>query len=81
MSKSVHSPLYERLRQLLIERRQQAGLTQAQLAKRLSKPQSYISKYEKGERRLDVVELIEVAEAAGFDFQAFTVELTEDSGR
>ena len=37
------------------------------MAERLSKPQSYVAKYERGERRLDVVELLEVAEAIGFD--------------
>ncbi len=38
---------------------------------RLSKPQSYVAKYEKGERRLDVVEFMEVAEPIGFDAAEF----------
>ncbi len=42
----------------MIERRKEAGLTQAALAEMLSKPQSYVAKYEKGERRLDVVEFV-----------------------
>ncbi len=41
------------------------------MAERLSKPQSYVAKYEKGERRLDVVEFMEVAEAIGFDAAEF----------
>jgi transcriptional regulator with XRE-family HTH domain len=45
----------------------QAGLTQAQLAKKLSKPQSFVSKMERGERRLDVVEFDAVARALGVD--------------
>jgi transcriptional regulator with XRE-family HTH domain len=57
----------EQLRLLLAEARRAAGLTQAQLARRLSKPQSFVSKYERGERRLDVSEFIEVAEALGLD--------------
>ena len=44
-----------------------AGLTQAHLAGRLNRPQSFVAKYEGGERRLDVVEFMEVAEAIGFD--------------
>ena len=42
-----------------------AGLSQVELAARLHRPQSYVSKYESGERRLDLVEFIEVAEAIG----------------
>ena len=44
-----------------------ADLTQAQLAARLDRPQSFVAKYEGGERRLDVIEFMEVAEAIGFD--------------
>ena len=63
--KSVFTPRYERLRALLVEARKQAGLTQAELATRLGRPQSFVSKYERGERRLDVVELLEVTHAIG----------------
>ena len=45
--------------------------TQAALAERLAKPQSFVAKYEKGERRLDVVEFVEVAEAIDFDAVEF----------
>ncbi len=55
------------LQRLLIEARTKASLTQAQLSLRLKKPQSFVSKYERGERRLDVIELREVAEALGVD--------------
>lgn len=44
-----------------------AGLSQAELADRLSEPQSFVSRFERGERRLDVVEYIQVAKAIGFD--------------
>ena len=55
------------LRQLRLE----AGLTQAQLARRLGKPQSFVSKYESGERRLDVAELMAVCRAMGIELVDF----------
>lgn len=63
--KSIFTPRYDRLRALLVEARKAAGLTQACLAERLRRPQSFVSKYERGERRLDVVELLEVADSLG----------------
>jgi transcriptional regulator with XRE-family HTH domain len=55
------------LRKLLVEVRKGAGLTQAELAHRLKRPQSFVSKYERGERRLDIVEFRDVADALGID--------------
>lgn len=65
MEKSIYSGDYRRLCQLLREIREEAGLTQAQVAARLDVPQSFISKYEHCQRRLDVVELAHVAIALG----------------
>jgi transcriptional regulator with XRE-family HTH domain len=56
-----------RLREWLIEARRMRGITQAQLALSLGRPQSFISKYEHGERRLDFVEVLEIAQALGVD--------------
>jgi len=56
---------YYLFRQLLIQTRKSQKLTQAQVATRLQKPQSFVSKYERGARRLDVVEFLEVARALG----------------
>ena len=67
LTKSVFTPTYARFRELLIEAREHAGLTQAGLAERLSRPQSYVSKFERGERRLDVIEFLEVAKALRID--------------
>ena len=53
--------------ELLLEARKSAELTQEQLAKRLGKPQSFVSKYERGERRLDVIELLQVCKQVGVD--------------
>lgn len=58
---------YERFRVLITEARKSAGLTQVELAARLKQHQSYVSKYESGVRRLDVVEYMQVAKAVGFD--------------
>lgn len=63
MPRSVFSNEYTRFRQLLIKARKAANLSQTELSAKLSRPQSYVSKYERGERRLDVIEFLEVAEA------------------
>ena len=67
MPKAIYSERYRRFQQLLVAARKAADLTQAQVAGRLSKPQSYVAKYEGGERRLDVIEFLEVARAIDFD--------------
>jgi transcriptional regulator with XRE-family HTH domain len=65
--KSVHSKEQRVFCDLMIEARKDADLTQEKLAKRLKRPQSFIAKYEGGERRLDVVEFVAVAKAIGAD--------------
>jgi transcriptional regulator with XRE-family HTH domain len=67
MPRSLFSREYKRFCGFLLAERKAAGLTQAELAARLRKPQSFVSKYEQGERRLDVVEFLHVARAIGFD--------------
>jgi transcriptional regulator with XRE-family HTH domain len=52
--------LYARLQESLIAARRGQNLTQVEVAERLGKPQSFVSKYESGERRLDVIEFMEV---------------------
>lgn len=78
MTKSVFTRRYDRFRLLLIEARKAAGLTQGELAKKLSRPQSFVSKYERGERRLDVVEFLEVALAIGIDATNFIKKLDSE---
>lgn len=65
VEKSIYSEQYQQLCALLRELRREAGLTQVEVAERLRVPQSFVSKYESGERRLDVVELKHVADALG----------------
>ncbi|QAU48726.1 helix-turn-helix domain-containing protein [Bradyrhizobium guangzhouense] len=65
MEKSLKSADYARLIALLVATRHKAGIRQQALAKKLRKPQSFVAKYEGGERRLDVIEFITIAEALG----------------
>jgi transcriptional regulator with XRE-family HTH domain len=59
------------LLQLLREVRREAGLRQVDLAKRLGQPQSFVSKYELGERRMDLIDLSEVCEALNLSLMEF----------
>jgi transcriptional regulator with XRE-family HTH domain len=56
--KSIHLSAYRAFQRRLIEARHSAGLTQVELAEKLGKPQSFVSKIEAGDRRLDVVEYV-----------------------
>jgi transcriptional regulator with XRE-family HTH domain len=67
MPRSLFSEPYGELLRALVDARRKAGLRQTDLAERLGKPQSFVSKIERGERRLDVIELIVVARAIGVD--------------
>ncbi len=67
MTASVFSEKYIQFRELLISYRKNKSITQIELAEKLGKPQSYISKYESGERRIDVIEFIEICEALQID--------------
>jgi DNA-binding XRE family transcriptional regulator len=71
MSKTIFSVGQEKLQVLLIEARRKAELSQVQLAKKLGRPQSFVSKYENGERRLDVVELREICHALEITLPVF----------
>jgi transcriptional regulator with XRE-family HTH domain len=65
MEKTLHSDGHLRLVALLAEARRSAGMTQAELAKRLGRHQSFVSTYESGQRRVDVVEFASICEAVG----------------
>jgi transcriptional regulator with XRE-family HTH domain len=80
VTRSLFTRKHERLRQLLVAARKHAKLTQMQLAQRLSRPQSFVSKIERGERRVDVIEFFELAVAMGIDAHAFLKALTYEDG-
>lgn len=71
MPSSLHSNRYQIFRELLVDARETSGKTQVEVAKLLRKPQSFVSKYERGERRLDFTEFVEISIALGFDVHAF----------
>jgi transcriptional regulator with XRE-family HTH domain len=67
LRKALGSARQQALIYLLIAKREAAGLTQAELAAKLGEYQSFVARLESGQRRVDVVEFLELAEALGFD--------------
>lgn len=65
-----------KLADLIVERRKCAGLTQAQVALALGHPQSMVAEIEAGRRRMDVLELLEIASAIGFPPSELIVDLS-----
>lgn len=80
MLKSVHTARHKLFCESLKRARKDAGLTQEDVAKKLGEHQSFVSRYEAGDRRLDVVEFFEVASALLIDpvahLKAFSRALT-----
>jgi transcriptional regulator with XRE-family HTH domain len=78
MQKSLKSAEYTHLIEVLVAVRHGAGVRQHALAKKLGRPQSFVAKYEGGERRIDVIEFIAIARALGADplklFKEFLAE-------
>lgn len=77
MPRSVFTKDYRVFLRRLRAARKRAGLTQKQLAERLHQTQSFISKCERGERRLDVVELHDFCRAMGVSLSKFMNQLTK----
>jgi transcriptional regulator with XRE-family HTH domain len=67
MARTFDSPRHDALRAYLAKRRKDAGIRQVDLAKRLKRRQDYVSYVETGQKIIGVVELMEWAEAIGFD--------------
>ncbi len=80
MEKSLFSKGYALFLSHLRDARKGASLTQEELARRLGETQSFISKCERGERRIDVVELRVFCKAMGISFTAFVKRLDSDLG-
>jgi transcriptional regulator with XRE-family HTH domain len=67
LAKTLGSRRHTALIALLVERREALGMTQTQLADKLGEYQSFVARLESGQRRVDVVEFLELAEALGLD--------------
>jgi transcriptional regulator with XRE-family HTH domain len=77
MSRTRDTQRHEALRAFLVGRRKSAGLRLVDLAKRLSRTQSYVSYIEIGQKRIALIELIEWAEALGFDPEEAITEIAK----
>lgn len=75
MKKRIYLAQRGRLVSLLREMRVEAGLTQVDLAARIEKDQAYVSRYESGQRRLDVLEVREICQVAGVTLEEFAKRL------
>ena len=78
INKSIHSKLYHRIIARLRAKREGKGLSQYQVSQILKVQQSYVSKIETCERRLDILELMNICEALGISFIDFVREIDED---
>jgi transcriptional regulator with XRE-family HTH domain len=67
MRKSIHTRAYKAFRERLVAARHASGFTQHELAKELGRQQSFVAKYEGGERRIDLVEFLEIAKVLKLD--------------
>lgn len=81
MPKSIHSAEYRVFLDLLRQFRLEAGLTQIDLAKRMNVTQTFVSKCERGDRRVDVLELAHFCAAMGSSLMDFVGRLERDSSR
>ena len=77
MSRTLDTRRHEALRAFMVERRKIAGLRQVDLAKRLGRSQSYVSYIEIGQKHVALIELIEWAEAIGFDPEEAITEISK----
>jgi transcriptional regulator with XRE-family HTH domain len=75
MAKTLDSARHKALISLLIDKREAAGMTQAGLAALLGEYQSFVARLESGQRRVDVVEFLELADLLGFDAERAISEI------
>ena len=77
MARGIHDARYRQLVEALAAARRNAGISQVALASKLGKSQQFVSKYESGERRLDFVEVLDVAKALGIPVDTLTRDLSD----
>jgi transcriptional regulator with XRE-family HTH domain len=77
LRKTLRSKGHRTLIEILVEARERSGLTQRDLAARLKRPHSFIGRIEAGERRVDVIEFIEITRVMGLDPEYLFAKLLE----
>ncbi|RFB92711.1 transcriptional regulator [Rhizobium leguminosarum bv. trifolii] len=80
MAKTLHSKRQEVLVAAIAEQRRAKGLSQAQVAKALGRHQPFIANIESGERRVDLLELLALADIIELDVHALLVRLQQTAG-
>ena len=80
MPKTVGTAPQKRLAELLVEARHKAGLTQVELAKKLKIKQQQVSHLESGQRRIDLIELVEILKAMGLEPRQTISKIVKDLG-
>lgn len=75
MPSSFRSARHQRLAELLVQYRREAGLKQSDVAEALGRHQPLLTNMENGQRRIDVVELLDLADIIGFDAHEVLDEL------
>lgn len=78
MEKTIYTHEYAAVLRLLREAREQAGMTQTQLAAKLRQSQSFVSKLERGDRRVDIVQLRTICQSLGLRLQEFVERLERE---
>ena len=64
---SITTKRHQRLIEILIDARKRAGIRQAELARRVGKTQTFVARFEAGQRRIDAIELLALCEIIGID--------------
>lgn len=77
MVKTLGAERHQALIALLIQKREAAGLTQTELAEKLGEYQSFVARLESGQRRVDVIEFLALAELLGFEPEQVIREIRE----
>ena len=78
MEKTIYTREYAVLLRILKEAREKAEMTQVQLAEKLSQSQSFVSKFERGDRRIDVIQLRTICQVIGVSMHDFVQRLEQE---
>jgi transcriptional regulator with XRE-family HTH domain len=80
MAHPIHDPRYQRIAKLLVDLRKERGLLQQDMAERLGKTQAFVSKYESGLRRVDLIELLDILRALEVSPRTFMDKVLAQAG-